>query len=93
MQEKENGGFSDDGEGMPLDQFMDSLRQDDFRHKLDLDDEGWKDDDIINSDDEQGVMGHKAGFGLDMPIMDDDFDIDHKKDEDDSNNLNSMKNI
>jgi len=63
---------------MPLDQFMDSLRQDDFRHKLDLDDEGWKDDDVINSDDEQGVMGHKAGFGLQMPIMDDDFDIDHQ---------------
>ena len=29
--------------------------------KLDLDDEGWKEDDVINSDDEQ-VMGHKPMF-------------------------------
>jgi len=58
---------------------MDSLRQDDFRNKLDLSDEGWKEDEVVNSDDEQGFIGQKAGLGLNMPIMDDDFDIDHNK--------------
>lgn len=31
---------------------MDSLRKEDYRHKLDLDDEGWKEEDAVNSDDE-----------------------------------------